>query len=74
MKEFDVYLMIDENGDYVVCADESDLAEKYDDEIGGGADLARRIVKVMLTIPVPKTLVLTATLPDVPNDAKLVIA
>ena len=74
MKEFDCYLMIDENGDYVVCADESDLAEKYDEEISGAADLARRIVKVTLSVPLPRTTVLTATLPDVPEDAKLAVS
>jgi hypothetical protein len=74
MKEFDVYLMIDENGDYVVHKEEPELGDAYESEIGNEHCLARRIVKVSLKASLPKTVALVGVVPDDATDGVLTVA
>ena len=64
MKEFVCYLLIDENGDYVCSKDDGDLGDAYDNDIGEGAGIARRIVKVTVKAALPVPVEVTVTAPD----------
>lgn len=54
MKEIEVFILIDEDGDFVAHADESALGQMYREEVGGDPALARRIIKLKLNVPLPK--------------------
>ncbi len=63
LHECEIWLLCDENGNYVVAASPDSLAEKYDDDVGGGPELARRVVQVKVKVPVPSYVTLTGTAP-----------
>ncbi len=61
--ECEIWLLCDENGDFVVAADAEALAVRYEEEIGGGPELARRVVKLIVKVPVPSYVTLAGTAP-----------
>jgi hypothetical protein len=61
--EVEVWVLVDSDGNAVATADESLLDELYDEQVGGVAGLARRRVRVVLTVPVPEETVLRGTVP-----------
>ena len=69
---FEIYLLIDENGDYVVAKDTDGLGDAYDQEIGGDSSVAKRVVKVTVAASLPKTAELACSVPDEPEIAKVV--
>lgn len=62
-----VFVMVDEDGNAVATLGDGDsrenLADLYDEQIGAGTEVARRVVKVVLTVPIPEPVVLSAELP-----------
>jgi hypothetical protein len=64
-----IWILIDENENVIATAQENgeDMADLYENQIGGEGHLARRVVKLTLNIDAPKPLELSAT---VPNDAE----
>jgi hypothetical protein len=65
MHEIEVWVLVDEDGDFVVAKDAADLAERYDDEIGSDSAAARRVVKVTLKVDLPSHVELTGEAPAV---------
>lgn len=61
MHDVEVWLMVDDDGDYVVAVDESTLGERWADEIGGFC--GARVVKIALKVEVPTPTVVSATVP-----------
>ena len=61
--QVEVWVVVDENGDYAVGADDDGAYDAYDETVGG-TRLARRAVKVTLTVPLPETVELTGTAPE----------
>jgi hypothetical protein len=60
----EVWVMIDEGGDYVADASEENLGQRYADDIGGDEGVARRKVKITLKVPLPKPIELTGEVPE----------
>jgi hypothetical protein len=60
-QEVEVFVMLDENGDYVVADSWYTLGEAYT-EVHGEADLARRVVKMTLKIQLPEIVEVSATI------------
>ena len=60
------FLMIDEDGDFVIAKDKDGLGEVYENEVTADNGLARRIVKLSLNVAPPKPLTVTG---DVPENA-----
>ena len=58
-----VWVLVDENGDHAATANADNLADVYDSEVGGGSELAKRKVHVVLTVPVPEPAELRGTVP-----------
>jgi hypothetical protein len=59
--EIEVWVMVNENGEYEVGCDEDEVGERYSDNIND--NLARRAVKVILTVPMPKPVTMRGTVP-----------
>ena len=55
----EIWVTLDANGDYACGVSDDDCDEKYAENIGG--TVARRMVKVVLTMPIPVPVVLRGT-------------
>lgn len=73
--QVELWVLIDEAGEYVACEDVDVLHERYDDVIGGDRDtLSMRRVKVTLTVPLPKPVELVGMVPAEPHGGELKVA
>lgn len=72
MGEVEVWIVVDESGDFSVAATQAAAVERFADEIGG--DLATRQVKVTLRVPLPRPVELTGEVPAEPGGAELRVA
>jgi hypothetical protein len=70
MLEVEVWVAVDENGDYAVGNDNDVCQERYAEDVGGGG-LATRLVKVVLSIPRPQPVVLRGVVPAEVCDGEL---
>jgi hypothetical protein len=70
MAEVEVWVIVDADGDYRVGIDADGAAEAYDGDIGHDATRPTRLVKVVLTVPLPVVPVLTGV---VPTDGEAVL-
>ncbi len=59
----EVYLMINEDGEYVVSNDADAVRDLYDDSIGGTPANVRTYA-LTLSVPLPAGVVASATLPE----------
>ncbi len=60
--EIEIYAVVDRDGDYEVGKDEDEALERYGDNIGAYA--SRHTIKMSLTVPLPKPIEVSATLPE----------
>lgn len=58
-----VWVLVGENGDYVVSADDADIGELFTDNVSDDPSYARRMVKVVLTVPLPEPVTMNGTVP-----------
>ena len=65
--ECEVWLMVDENGDYKIAL------EADDTELQADPGLATRVVKVVVKVPVPRAVEVAVTVPDLPDDAAVTV-
>lgn len=61
MLEVEVWVVVDESGDYEVGKEQDQAQERYDDEIGSSGP--RRYVRVVLSVPTPAPVTLKGTVP-----------
>ena len=54
----EIWLMIDENGDYVACIEESELDNLYESELANS--VVRSVVRVQVRAPIPQALTAVA--------------
>jgi hypothetical protein len=57
----DVWIAMNEDGEYEVAKDEDEVVELWDDNVGG---LARRIVRLRVTMSAPAVADVEAYVPD----------
>ncbi len=70
MQEIEFFVLIDENGEFAIHADETELQTAYDEGVGTATgELAMRKVHVKLTVPLPRASVVEAKLPAEPEEA-----
>lgn len=55
-KELEIWIVVDESGDWEAAGDSDTALENYDSNIGGPAP--RRMFKLLLTVPLPTETVL----------------
>lgn len=61
----EVYVMVDSEGDYGAGVDPEGAAQCYADNVGDVAEKdGFRMVKILLTVPLPVEVVLTGTVPE----------
>lgn len=60
-KQIEVWILIDENGDHEVGPTVEDAGSRWDENVSGGTDVGRRMIKVTLNVPLPKHIELTWT-------------
>lgn len=63
--KIETFILIDECGDYVASHDQDQLKELYEagvQELNGTFSI--RIIKVQLEVPLPKPIIIEATIPD----------
>ncbi len=63
MHEVELWILVDESGDYVAAREAADLAVRYEEEIGGGPELARRVIQVKVKVPVESFVTLCGVAP-----------
>jgi hypothetical protein len=71
--ELEIWVKVDADGDYRVGIDAEAAAEAFETDIGESADTPTRLVKVVLTIPLPAVATLTGTVPA-EGEAVLAVA
>jgi hypothetical protein len=67
--DLDVWLMVNEDGEYVASHDEDNLSELYDDYVGGSSANLRTI-RLSLSVPLPQPVNVSVELPDVPQPGE----
>jgi hypothetical protein len=73
MHTIEVWVVVDQNGDFDCGADADNASERYGDSIGG--DLAgSRVVKMTLQIEMPEPLTISATLPAREGKVSMTVA
>lgn len=68
MQEIEIFVIVDENGDYAIHKERSEVEQAYCDDIGD-AEAAKRLIVVKLNVPLPKPIEVTATVPAEPSTA-----
>ena len=67
--EIEVFILIDENGDYAINKDQTELQSSYVEDIGENfGELATRIIAVKLKVPSPTIITVEAVLPAQPSE------
>lgn len=72
--ECEIFLYVDQDGDFVVAKDESELADKYNDDITGNIPSNVRIFAIKLVVPLPKVTAVSATIPDTDGTVTVTVA
>jgi hypothetical protein len=70
--EIEICLMINQDGEYVTASDESDLAERFNDD--GLTPGATSVFKFTITVPLPQVQEFSATVPENGKELTLTIA
>lgn len=71
--QVEVFVLIDEAGDYVVAKDRDDLKDKYEEEIGGDL-IGSRVITMTMNVELPTPIVATIDVPIVKGALKVAVA
>lgn len=55
----EIWVLIDEQGDYAVGNDAETASQRFTDDVGDDLALGRRMVKLTVKVPLPTTIELT---------------
>jgi hypothetical protein len=58
----EIYIVVDDEGDYEVGRDEDEATERYGDSFS--TYMPRRLIKMTVTVPLPRTIEVAAALPE----------
>lgn len=64
MQEIEVWVIVDEDGEYAVATEQDAAEEAYDESVGGSD--CRRAIKITLKVPLPKPIELRGEVPEEP--------
>jgi hypothetical protein len=68
MTSIEVWIVMNEDGDYEVGKDEDDAVERFEDDVGGSF---RRVVKINVTMGPPEPQVANVTVPGEAGTIKV---
>ena len=60
----ELWVVVDEDGAYSCGVDADTANDNYESEHGNGHTTAKRVLKVNLAVPTPRTVEVTASVPD----------
>lgn len=72
MREIDLFVMVDEGGDYVIAKDRDDLADAWENDIGS-TPIGTRVLSVKLSVETADT-ELSAVVPTDSRKATLTVS
>lgn len=73
-KEIEFFVMIDEQGEFVVDQDADNVMTKYRDEVAECGPETSRVFHLKLTLPLPKPTVVQGTIPDTDGPINITIS
>ena len=74
VKEVEVYMMIDGDGDFVFDTDPDNLGSRYEDEVSSTPPNISRVFHFKMTVPLPKATVIQATIPNTDDAVSVTIS
>jgi hypothetical protein len=60
----EIWVIVDEDGNYVAHTDKDALEERYEEEVGRSSGAATRVVRLTVNVPTPKAVELVATVAE----------
>lgn len=72
--ECEIFLYVDQDGDFVVAKDIDELADKYSDEVTSNVPANVKVFSIKLVVPLPKVTAARATIPDTDGEVTVTIA
>ena len=60
--DIEIYVVVDSDGDYEVGINDEEATERYGETIS--ASLPRRLIKMTITVPLPRMIEVTAAIPE----------
>lgn len=64
MKTLEVWVLVDQDGDYEVGTVGSDAATRYDESVGADGERGMRMVKLLVTLRIPEVIEVAVNVPD----------
>lgn len=64
MLDVEVWVMVDEDGNYAVHHDKDELEQRYEEEVGRTSGAATRVVRVALKVPCPRPVEVVANVAE----------
>ena len=72
--ECEIFLYVDQDGDFVVAKDIDELADKYSDEVTSNVPANVQVFSIRLVVPLPKVTAAQATIPDTDDEVTVTVA
>lgn len=72
--ECEIFLYVDQDGDFVVAKDVDELPDKYSDEVTSSIPANVRVFSFKLVVPLPKVTEVKATIPDTDGEVTVTVA
>ena len=60
--DIEIYVVVDSDGDYEVGINDEEATERYGETIS--TSLPRRLIKMTITVPLPRAIEVTAAIPE----------
>jgi hypothetical protein len=67
-KQIEVWVKVDQDGDYEVGTGSEDAAARFTENIGDDLERGTRMVKLAITVPLPSPIEITAEVPDAEGE------
>lgn len=73
--DVEVFVLVDEQGDYIASHDSAQLKEVYEQQVRElDGTMGTRIVRLVLTVPIPTEIVIKATVPCTEQPATVSVS
>jgi phosphoenolpyruvate carboxylase len=73
VKEVEVFVMVDENGDYVATHIAERLTDLYEEDVNDDHGLGRRVIRITIKVPLPEIVDLKGEVPVEAEPTGLVV-
>lgn len=74
MTNIEIFVMVDQDGDYVVHKDQDELNQAWDDEYSSGPVGNVRVFAMSLRVPRPQAVAVSATIPNTDGPVTITVA